>query len=127
MVFCRFHRFVREDEVCDVKLVFVDDSVDRAEKVRSGVGGICKVKNLSVWRQFCPFLELAIEPTAYIYWLLIIVCFNDILVHLTRLDLIIVSGENLVAEHRAVILNGFHCNRFYIVAVGIHYPSSEVA
>lgn len=51
-----------------------------------------------MWRQFFPFLELAVEPAADINRLLIIVSLNDILVHLARLDLVIVPGQYFVAK-----------------------------
>ncbi|MFQ9125687.1 MAG: hypothetical protein ACLR4Z_01295 [Butyricicoccaceae bacterium] len=71
-------------------------------------------------------LEAAVQPALEVDRLLLVVRGRDFLAHRANLVLVVLTGENRVAQHRAVVLQGFHRDEFRIRPV-LQRTACEVA
>ena len=113
-----------------VRVLAVDDA---AKIVRAGVRRVRVAADMRkqriavlVPRNVRIGLEAAVQTAFEVDRLLLIVRAGDFLAHRANLVLVVLTGENRVAQHRAVVLQGFHRDEFRIRPV-LQCTACEVA
>ena len=127
------HRGLGVVNIEHIRLVRVLAVDDAAQIVRAGVRRVGIAADMGkqriavlVPRNVRIGLEAAVQTAFEVDWLLLIVRAGDFLAHRANLVLVVLAGENCIAQHRAVVLQGFHRDEFRIRPV-LQGASCEVA
>ena len=115
------HRVLGVVDVEHIGLMVILAVDDAAQIVRAGVRRVGIAADMReqrpavcIARNVCVCLEAAVQTAFQVDRLLLVVRAGDLLAHRANLVLVVLTGENRVAQHRAVVLQGFHRDEFRI-------------